>query len=112
MNSKKKGKNGELELSRVLRGYGYPARRGQQYSGTETSADVVGLPYIHIECKRNERLNITDAIEQAKRDCGSNIPTVMHRKNHEEWLVTMRLADWIEIYREWEAGKAVQKIDA
>lgn len=111
MNSKKKGKNGELELSRVLRGYGYPARRGQQYSGTETSADVVGLPGIHIECKRVEKLNITDAIEQAKRDCGGNIPAVMHRKNNEEWLVTMRLKDWIEIYREWEAGKVVKCVN-
>ena len=58
MNSRQKGKKGELELAKVLRGYGYPARRGQQYSGANGDADVVGLPHVHIECKRVEALNI------------------------------------------------------
>lgn len=33
MNSRNKGKNGELELASILREYGYNARRGQQYCG-------------------------------------------------------------------------------
>ena len=65
----------------------------------------MGLPGIHIECKRVERLCIEDAIAQAKRDAREGeMPVVMHRKNHCEWLVTMPLDQWIEIYREWEAG--------
>ena len=47
--SRDKGKRGERELANALRNCGYETRRGQQYSGTETSADVVGLPGIHIE---------------------------------------------------------------
>ncbi len=31
------------------------------------------------------------------------IPVVMHRKNNCEWLVTMRLIDWMELYRERQA---------
>lgn len=66
-------------------------------------ADVVGLPGVHIECKRVERLNIYDAIEQSKNDArdGEN-PVVMHRRNRKEWLVTMPLDDWMKMY-----GKAL-----
>ena len=106
MNSRQKGAAGERELARKLRDLGYDCRRGQQYSGANGDADVVGLPGIHIECKRVERLCIEDAIAQAKRDAREGkMPVVMHRKNHCEWLVTMPLDQWIEIYREWEAGQ-------
>ena len=103
---REKGKRGERELAGILRDYGYDTRRGQQFCGSDGSADVVGLPGIHIECKRVERLCIEDAIAQAKRDAREGeMPVVMHRKNHCEWLVTMPLDQWIEIYREWEAGQ-------
>ena len=102
-NSREKGARGERELARVLRQYGYNSRRGQQYSGANGDADVVGLPGIHIECKRVERLNIHDAMNQAKRDRRENeIPAVFHRKNNCEWLVTLTLDDFIKIYSEWE----------
>ena len=100
MNSRQKGKRGELELAKVLREHGYETRRGQQYSGTETSADVVGLPGIHIECKRGENLNVYNALAQAIRDTGESgdLPAVFHRKNNQPWLVTMRLDDWLKIF--------------
>lgn len=105
MNSKSKGKKGELEVARILRGYGYNCRRGQQYSGLNGDADVVGLPGIHIEVKRREKLNIYDSIDQSKRDSKEGeIPVVFHRKNNCEWLVTMTLDQWMKIYPEWEAG--------
>lgn len=106
MNSRAKGAKGERELARLLREYGYGTRRGQQFSGANGDADVVGLPHIHIECKRVEALNIDKAMAQSIGDAREgDIPTVMHRKNGKPWLVTMRLEDFIEIYREWESGK-------
>lgn len=106
INSRAKGKAGELELSRVLREHGYDTRRGQQYCGANWDADVVGLPYVHIECKRVEKLNIDSAMDQARSDAREGeMPCVMHRKNREPWKVTMLLDDWIELYREWSAGK-------
>jgi len=103
INSKSKGRRGEQELAKRLREYGYEARRGQQYSGASGDPDVIGLPGIHIECKRVERLNLEDAMAQSKRDARQGeVPTVMHRKNNCEWLVTMRLEDWIEMYKEVE----------
>ena len=105
MNSREKGKRGERELASILKDYGYDARRGQQFCGINGDADVVGLPHTHIEVKRVQRLNLEDAMAQSKRDAKEGeIPTVFHRKNHCEWLVTLRLKDFMEIYREWEAG--------
>ena len=105
MNSREKGKRGERELASILREYGYDARRSVQYCGINGDADVIGLPHTHIEVKRVERLNIEDAMSQSKRDAKEGeTPTVFHRKNHCEWLVTMQLKDFMEMYREWEAG--------
>ena len=97
MNSREKGKKGERELAGILKAHGYKARRGQQYCGTSGEADVVGIPGVHIECKRVEKLNIYTAMAQAVRDARpGEIPTVFHRKNQEGWLVTMRLEDYLD----------------
>lgn len=103
MNSRNKGKRGELELANLLKSYGYETRRGVQYSGINGDADVVGLPGIHIECKRVEKLNIETAMEQSTRDARfGEIPTVMHRRDRKQWLVTMPLVDWMELFQAWE----------
>lgn len=105
MNSREKGKSGERELAKVLISHGYDTRRGQQYCGANGDADVVGLPGIHIECKRVERLNLYDAMAQATHDAKENeIPAVFHRKNHCKWLVTMSLDDWMKLYKDWEVN--------
>lgn len=101
MNSRAKGKRGELSLVRKLREYGFEARRGQQFSGANGDADVIGLPGIHIECKWVERLNVWDAMDQSRRDArDGEVPTVMHKRNGTGWLVTMDIDDWIQMYRE------------
>lgn len=100
MNSREKGKRGERELASVLRSYGYAVRRGQQYCGANGDADIIGLDGVHIECKRNERLNLYDAMAQAKHDAKTGeMPTVMWRKNSCEWLVTMTIDDFMNLYR-------------
>lgn len=100
MNSRKKGKTGELELANILKTYGFDCRRGQQYCGANGDADVIGLPGIHIECKRVETLNVSQAMRQAQKDArDEEMPVVMHRKNRERWLVTMTLEDWMELYK-------------
>ena len=101
MNSRRKGKDGELDLAENLRAHGFECRRGVQYSGANGDADVVGLPGIHIECKRVERLDLYAAMEQAKRDCqgSGKKPAVFHRKNRHKWLVTMELDDFIEEHK-------------
>lgn len=103
MNSRTKGKRGELEVAHLLQKYGYDARRGQQFSGANGDADVVGLPGIHLEVKRVEKLNIDEALEQAIRDKRENeIPVVMHRKNRTPWKITMLFDDWMTLYKTLE----------
>lgn len=115
INSKQKGARFERDLAKILRNeYGYEkARRTAQYCGnTGDASDVVGLPYIHIEAKHVERLNIYDAISQAKRDAKAGgkglLPAVFHKKNNCKILVTLELDDFMKIYREFEAGKELE----
>lgn len=103
MNSREKGKRGELDAAHTLKKYGYDTRRSQQYAGINSDADVVGLPGIHIEVKRVEKLNIETAMAQSIRDARENeIPIVMHRKNRTAWLVTMPIEEWMKLYQAWE----------
>ena len=104
--SREKGKRGERELASKLRGYGYDCRRGQQYCGANGDADIIGLPGLHIECKRVERLDLYGALSQAKADAREGeIPIVAHRRNDCEWVMIVPLSGFMELYREWEAGK-------
>lgn len=105
MDSRQKGKKGELELSHVLQEYGYTARRGQQFSGKNGDADVVGLPGIHIECKRVERLDLEKAYAQAVADArNGEVPAVFHRKNRKPWMVTVSLEDFMRLYGKRESN--------
>ena len=100
--SKDKGKRFEREIAKYLIEQGFLARRSAQYAGnTGEAADVIGLDGIHIECKHQESMRLYDWMEQAVRDAkpSGNLPAVFHRKNNAETLVTMRLEDWMEVYR-------------
>ena len=97
-----KGANGERELANYIKDmWGYDVHRGKVFYH---ESDVVGLPGIHIECKRVEKLNINKAMDQAKEEAkkrGDGLPTVFHRKNRSGWLVTMTIEDWMDLYGAW-----------
>lgn len=100
--SQRKGADGERELAAALREYGYDVERGGSLTFGEVP-DLSGLPGIHVEVKRVERLNVGEAMQQALRDAErfqDGAPAVFHRRNRQPWLVTMRLEDWIVLYRE------------
>ena len=100
VNGRDKGARGERELANILKSYGYDARRGQQFCGANGDADVVGLPGIHIECKRTETLYLYKAFMQAVRDArDGEVPVVMHRRSKQPWLVIMSLEDFIKFYK-------------
>jgi hypothetical protein len=101
MNSKQKGKRGELEFAHFLVAEGFAARRGQQYAGSPDSPDIMcsGIP-VHIEVKRVERLNMRDAVSQAAGDAGNRKWVVAHRWNNGPWLVTQLATDWLDLVRE------------
>ena len=110
-NSRAKGARGEREWASVCRDNGYDARRGQQFSGSPDSPDVVceDLSDFHFEVKRVQRLNLQDAYDQAKRDAGTAMPVVAHRRNHCDWMVTMSAEDWFAIVREMKTPTEKEK---
>jgi hypothetical protein len=94
--SKDKGAAGEREAARVLTDlFGLPAGsvyRSCQYAGKEGAGDVLGLPGLHVEVKRTERLRLYDAVDQSAADAGpDDVPLVMHRCNQGEWLAIIPL---------------------
>jgi Holliday junction resolvase len=100
VNSKQKGKRGELELAKFLADRGFPARRGQQYAGGNDSPDIIceSLGSIHFEAKRCEAGNLYSWLEQAILDAQANkIPVVAHRKNNRGWIAVMRLEDLLPL---------------
>jgi len=110
MNSREKGKRGERAWRDELRANGYDARRGQQFSGSPDSPDVIcdALPWLHFEVKCVERLNIEDAMEQARQDAkrgemgegrGEKVPIVAHKRRHRRWLVTLDAEDFFKFLR-------------
>lgn len=98
MNSKQKGKRGELEFSHFLKSLGIDARRGQQFKGGDNSPDVVtAFEDVHFEVKRTEAGNPYNWLDQAITDAGTKTPVVAHRRNKRDWLCIVRAVDLIRM---------------
>jgi hypothetical protein len=111
INSRRKGKDGELEACKVLNAYGYNMRRSQQYSGKGTSyaggthdvgdPDIIGdLDGLHIEVKRRNRLDAYGYLSQAARDASNDrIPVVMYRSDNHQWITILSLDSFMDLYQ-------------
>ena len=93
--SRRKGVRGELQAAaEIRRVFRTEARRGRQYQGTDESPDVLtDIPGVHFEVKRVEALRLYDAVAQAAKDAGENVPVVLHRANRRPWVAIVRLND-------------------
>ena len=104
INSRAKGKAGELEFAAFLKERGITARRGQQFKGGTDSPDVVAgecVAGIHFEVKRTQAGNPYNWHHQACTDADiCKIPVVAHRKNNKPWLAIMDMRDFINIMEE------------
>jgi len=88
-----KGAAGERELAWMLRKLGITAQRSAR-NGVDQAEDILhNIPGVHIECKRVEKLNISQAMKQATEAACKKIPTVWHRRSREPWLVTIPAID-------------------
>ena len=103
INSKAKGKAGELEVAHILKDHGYDARRTAQYCGnTGDASDVIGIPGFHLEVKRAERMELYKWYAQAVNDSekSGDTPVVIHRQSRKPWLVSLSLEDFLKIIGE------------
>jgi len=111
--SRKKGQRGMNEACSAWLAEGYPFIVNPQYRGGKGQPDIIPDKtrmkywdardldeFAHCEVKRQERVSIEDWLQQASRDSMYRMPYVMHRRNHEEWKVTMWFKDFAGLIRE------------
>ena len=101
--SQSKGREAELALAKELRErLGIPGIRAGKPASFGREADIVGVPGLHIEVKRHERLALPEWIEQSERDSvrlNDGFPTVIFRRNREPWRICLRLDHFLRIYK-------------
>ena len=93
--SREKGKRGERELANALRELGFDARRSQQFSGSNGTADVItSIPGTHWEVKRYSRIAACRFMDQAEEDSlVEDVPVVALREDRSPWMVMVKLSD-------------------
>ena len=105
MNSRSKGKRGELDFAKyiverfrgaTINGEAIAARRGCQFRGGIEQPDVITNLPLHFEVKRTERLRMYDAVEQAVRD-GGDKAVVAHKANHKPWLAILPMDMFLDL---------------
>lgn len=104
---KQKGDAFERELAAHLRSHlGIDAQRVPLSGGGvgvgRATGDLSGTPLISIEAKHVENLSMSEAMAQAIRNAGADIPVVIHRRNRmatDDARVTLRLKDFLPFYR-------------
>ena len=98
---REKGKVGEREVARINREAGFEdSQRGQQFQGSPDSPDVAGVPGLHLEVKRVEKLQLWPAMSQAADDAGEDeTPVVVHRPNRKPWIAILDYKRFLEIYK-------------
>ena len=110
--SRRKGIAGERDAADVFRQAGWTMR------GLESSGDwlamrpavramgmIGGEEYefrpavtLHVECKRQERLRITEWLAQAAAEAPPGVPAVVvFRQNKRQWYATLPLSDLLDL---------------
>lgn len=115
VNSRQKGKRGELDLCQTLKAVmGWTARRSVQYCGDAGDSDVLidGLPSLFVECKLVQALNLTAVMRLAVQQAKGKLPVVCHRRDREEWLLTIRLQDLPRFLQEMSSASLPKAIGA
>lgn len=111
INSRRKGKVGELEAAEALRSlFGWNCGRTAQHCGnSEDSADlrITEAPSLWVEVKRVQALNVPRTVKKATEQCGRRCPVLLHRTNRSPvgWLLTIRLSDLPRLAHAFDAAE-------
>lgn len=77
---------GSREFFRLCRQAGLPAAKG-------------GLPGLSVEVRRTQRLHLERAMAEAVSAAGTAVPVLAHRSDGHPWRITLRLEDFLCLYR-------------
>lgn len=102
VNSRAKGKRGELEAALLLTQMGLKSRRSAQYCGANGDADLAIEANLHVEVKLQEQMHPYKWMEQAVRDSAKTMrkPLVLCRRTRSPWLVIVQASDLVAVCRE------------
>ena len=92
-----KGAAGEREVAVIFRAHGFDCDRVPNSGGLRLKGDLYGELPVHVEVKRQERLQLWQWWEQASSEAGAGLPMVAFRRNRSEWLAVVRLDDLVEL---------------
>lgn len=96
--SRRKGVSGEQEVCRIFRAHGFEVHRSPNSGGLHVPGDVLGIPRLHIEVKRQEKLRLVAACHQAETErLGDAEPVVIFRSSREPWRAVVRLEYLLEL---------------
>jgi len=95
-----KGKNGEREVVNLLQPYVDKIYKGlglespdllrNQMQSAVGGYDIVGLPWLALEVKRQEQLQLNAWWKQVTAACAAHqVPVVIFRQNRQKWQVLM-----------------------
>lgn len=104
---RRKGKEGELEIVQILHRYGWGfAERTSNGRDQSARGDIAHGPAgVHIEVKRQEKLSVPAAIDQAIRDANElDVPIVIHRPSRHPWYATLPLEELLPLLALREFG--------
>lgn len=96
INSRRKGARVERDMAKLLSiTLGRNCRRTAQRTGKTGTADIEGLPGIHVECKGGPNPRIWAAIDQAERDSKEtgDTPVIVVKRDRKPAIVIVRLQD-------------------
>lgn len=99
--SRDKGKAGELEVCHIWHAHGFEAWRTPNSGGlSHSKGDVHGVPGLHQEVKRQEKMSMLAWLHQAEADCNPlDVPVVIWRPSHEPWRVTLPFEDFAPMWK-------------
>jgi hypothetical protein len=106
VDSRAKGAAFEREVVQILRAAGWP--RAQRTSDGRVQAargDIADGPArVHLECKRQERLNVPKAFDQIVRDANPlDTPVMVHRPSRHALMATLPFEDLLKLLKAREA---------
>lgn len=104
---RRKGAVGEREIVRILKDAGWTrAERTSNGRAQHARGDIAnGPPGVHIEVKRQERLNVPRAFRQIESDANPlDIPVLVHRPSGQDWIASLPLDELLPLLKLREAS--------
>lgn len=100
INSRSKGKRGELEfIQRHLLPFWPGAKRNLDQFG-EDKRDCLEVAGVHWQIKRTESLQVWKAIEQAETEAAEHdLPVVAFRRNRSKWYCIVEADEMVALLR-------------